>query len=224
MPIWLLYSQAAIKEGDDKVAEEALVRVLELASWHPEARFNLAVVRAKRHFKADEDITLTGLYQTACKLPSDIHEHLPTLYGLAKQCGYITEFGSRTGISTTALLVAQPGRLVCYDRVKEPEIDLLQKASARTTLDFQVADVAKLEIEPTDMLLMARIMDPTQMKQLLHRHASKVRRFIAIHGILAGSQVAIDDFAATGEFRMLRRDENNNGLIVLERATRWAGS
>jgi hypothetical protein len=43
-------------------------------------------------------------YQAACKMPSDIFEHLPTLRRYAAECRYVTELGVRTIVSTWAFL------------------------------------------------------------------------------------------------------------------------
>src|SRR5262245_43552698 len=72
-------------------------------------------------------------YETACLSPSDVHEHLPTLHELAKDCGHITELGTRSGVSTLALLRAQPKKLVCYDLVRLPEVDQLARSEEHTS-------------------------------------------------------------------------------------------
>ena len=43
-------------------------------------------------------------YKFLCKKPSDINEHLPTLYKYASECESIAELGVRGVISTWALL------------------------------------------------------------------------------------------------------------------------
>ncbi len=65
------------------------------------------------------------LHRQACETPSDINEHLPTLYALAKECRHLTEFGTRTGATTTALLYAQPQVLICYGQAKNPAVQRL---------------------------------------------------------------------------------------------------
>ena len=84
---------------------------------------------------------LTDLYAAACGTPSDINEHCPVLSGLARECRHVTEMGTRTGVSTTALLFVQPERLVCYDLCKEPRVDLLRAVAGRTEFIFHEADV-----------------------------------------------------------------------------------
>jgi predicted O-methyltransferase YrrM len=66
---------------------------------------------------------LAAAYQRACTTVSDIHQHLRTLSRYASCCRHLTEFGTRTGISTLALLRAVPERLVAYDWARLPEVD-----------------------------------------------------------------------------------------------------
>jgi cephalosporin hydroxylase len=91
-------------------------------------------------------------YRHACETPSDINEHCPTLCLLAAQCAHVTEMGSRPGVSTTALLRAQPATLVCYDVRLPPAFDRLLQLAGRTEVRFHEADTLNVEIEPTDML------------------------------------------------------------------------
>jgi hypothetical protein len=181
------------------------------------------VVRIRQHLKPDEELTLTALYKVACSNPSDFHEHVPTLYGLAKQCAHVTEIGCRNGISTTAMLFAQPSRLICYDRVKAPEIDLLERAAARTTLEFRLVDGLDHEIDATELLFVAAEgRDSERLAEALARLAPKVKRFIAVHGTktVPGIWEAVEKFAGASLFKLIRHDENNSGLVVLERVAR----
>ena len=70
---------------------------------------------------------LAAAYQQACTTVSDIYLHLPTLYRYASCCRHVTEFGTRTGVSTLALLRAVPERLVAYDLDRYPEVDHLEE-------------------------------------------------------------------------------------------------
>ena len=49
---------------------------------------------------------------------SDINEHLETLYKYGKESNHITEFGTRYGDSTVALLYSLPQTMVSYDLSK----------------------------------------------------------------------------------------------------------
>ena len=48
-------------------------------------------------------INLRKKYESLCKEKSDINEHLPTIYNLAKDCESIIELGVRGVVSSYAL-------------------------------------------------------------------------------------------------------------------------
>jgi hypothetical protein len=174
-----------------------------------------------------QDKSLAQLYHAARTRPSDINEHLPTLYELASRCRHVTEFGTRKGVSTTALLFAQPEKLVCYDVKQYPQVLRLQALAAPTRFDFHKEDVLKAEIEETDLLFIDTWHVYEQLREELRRHADKVRRYIVLHdtttygerGQAPGSRglwPAVEEFLARGTFRLKERRTNNNGLTVLE--------
>lgn len=57
----------------------------------------------------------------ACIIPGDINEHVPLLYGLAKDCNSVTEFGVRKGVSTRAFLYANT-KLTSYDIISDNRV------------------------------------------------------------------------------------------------------
>jgi hypothetical protein len=136
--------------------------------------------------------------------------------------------GTRAGVSTTAFLIAQPDKLVCYDFGKYPQIDRLRALSGPTKFVFHQADVLKVEIEETDLLFIDTLHNYDQLSEELRLHADHVRKFIVLHDTTTfgergeteghrGLWPAVEEFLAKGAFRLKRRDENNNGLTVLER-------
>jgi GT2 family glycosyltransferase/predicted Zn-dependent protease len=230
----LILSHAYLQEGaDPDAAEKALRDVLALAPGHPEAKHNLALLLQQRQRRTTADGVFTGnvalaqLYQAACERASDLHEHLPILYALAKECRHVTEFGTGTGVSTTALLYAQPDKLICYDRVKYPQVDRLLALAGRTEAVFHQKDVLWAEIEETDLLFLDTLHDYEQLTEELRLHAVKVRRYLVIHDTTTsadhgetegrrGVWPAVEEFLARGTFRLKHRYTNNNGLAVLE--------
>jgi hypothetical protein len=168
-------------------------------------------------------------YRHACENPGDINEHCPTLYLLAAQCRDVTELGTRAGVSTTALLRAQPRTLSCYDLCRHPEFDNLFRFAGRTDLRFHRADSREVTIEPTDLLFIDTSHVYEQLHLELELHAGRVRRFIALHdtttfgerGELAGSGglwPAVRVFLADHpEWWLAARYHNNNGFTILER-------
>jgi tetratricopeptide (TPR) repeat protein len=175
--------------------------------------------------------TLAELYHRSCVTPSDINEHLPVLFGLAKDCRHVTEFGTRTGNSTLAFLAARPEKLVCYDQVRFPQVDVLAALAGPVGFEFHRADVLARQIEETDLLFIDTWHVYKQLKEELRLHAEKVRRYIVLHDTTTfgekgeteghrGLWPAVQEFVAHGEFRLKARYENNNGLTVLERVKR----
>ncbi|MBI3466815.1 MAG: glycosyltransferase, partial [Planctomycetes bacterium] len=173
--------------------------------------------------------TLAERYHLACTCPSDINEHCTTLYALAQESRQITELGTRRGVSTTALLYAQPDKIACYDKWRYPQVDELQQLAGRTELVFHQADVLKVEIEPTDLLFIDTLHVYEQLRDELRLHADKARKYIVLHdtttfadrGELEGSKgiwSAVEEFLAQRTFRLKQRHTHNNGLTVLERA------
>src|SRR5262249_9757369 len=142
---------------DWEKAEEVLRAILALEPGRVASRRNLALLLERRGRPAEaaqvNEESLTLLYQSACTTPSDVREHCPTLYALAQQCRHATEGGARAGAATAALLHARPEVLVCYDSVKHPEVDLLGGLCGPTRFTFHQADLARLEVGETDLLL-----------------------------------------------------------------------
>ena len=230
--LWMLLSYALLQQGKDlDAAERVLRKILELDPANVEARSNLAILLHQQGRTAKgagvQGPSLAQLYHQVCALSSDINEHCPTLCALARECRHVTEFGTRTGNSTVALLNAQPDKLVCYDLVRSPQMERLRDVAGRTELVFVQADVLQVEIEPTDMLFIDTRHDYEQLKEELRRHTGKVRRYIVLHDTTtyaergetpghAGLWPAVEEFMALGTFRLKWRDHHNNGLTVLE--------
>ncbi|HJT75610.1 MAG TPA: tetratricopeptide repeat protein, partial [Gemmataceae bacterium] len=236
--VWprVILSHVLLQEGKDwEAAEQALRDVLALQPGHAEARRNLAVLLRQRGKPSDaswaEATTLAALYAAACRTPSDIHEHLPALYDLASRCRHVTEFGTRLGVSTTALLFAQPEELVCYDLQKYPQVDRLRALAGRTRFHFHQTDVLRVEIAATDLLFIDTRHDYDQLKEELRRHAGQVRRYVVLHDTTTygdkgetpghrGLWPAVEEFLAQRAFRLQERYTNNHGLAVLEAVSR----
>jgi GT2 family glycosyltransferase/tetratricopeptide (TPR) repeat protein len=228
----VLISHALLQEGvDPVVAERGLLEVLEMDPGNPEACQNLEVLRSRQAGgngrPAVHSDSLEELYQAACRTPSDINEHCPRLHALAKECRHVTEMGTRTGVSTAALLFARPQKLVCYDRVRFPQVDRLAALAGETEFVFHQTDVTQTEIEQTDLLFIDTWHVYEQLREELRLHAGKVRRYIVLHDTTTfgeqgegegrrGLWPAIEEFLSQGTFRLKERYENNHGLTVLE--------
>lgn len=116
----------------------------------------------------------------------DIVEHLPTLRNLANECKHVTEFGTRWGISTSALICGQPDTVVSYDINRgffEPyksEAEALAQ-TAGVNFQFVEGDVLGVDIEETDLLFIDTYHTYNQLTKELNKHSSKVKKYIVLH-------------------------------------------
>ncbi len=205
---------------------------------------------ATSEWKEPKREDLDQFYETICKTPSDINEHLPILKALAERCDHVTEFGVRAGYSTAAFLMGRPKTLVSWD------IDLLAILSqqisdiwyvSRGVTNFQprVGDSLKVEIEPTDLLFIDSRHTGKQLQGELKRHGMKAAKFIVLHDTELFGEVGEDGIEpglvpvirwwrrtqAWPLWRVALRLSNNSGLVVLQRETdaekngvfTWAG-
>ncbi len=182
---------------------------------------------------------LEELYEAARAAPSDINEHLATLRGYASECEHVTEMGMRSGVSTLALLAAQPRKLISWDInplaiISQNTVNLTLLAG-RTQFQPRVGDTLEIVIEPTDMLFIDTLHTAKQLKAELERHADpvecKVKKYLAFHdtvtfgtqgedGSEPGLRAAIRWFQKCHAFplwELIEDRQNNNGLVVLRR-------
>lgn len=199
---------------------------------------NVKVVDTVRHsedqpFK-DFKQKIQKEYTRAATTPSDIHEHLPVLLELAKECNHITEMGVRTGMSTRAFLMSNAD-LISYDIVLDQNVmSLVEEAKGSgKSAEYIKADVLEIDIEETDLLFIDTWHSYDQLKQELALHANKSRKYIAFHdtntyglkneggdtgGISQGLLPAIIEFLIDNpHWKFKKFLTNNNGLTVLER-------
>jgi hypothetical protein len=173
------------------------------------------------------------LYQQAANTPSDIWEHVPLLREIAEQYRHITEFGTRFGVSTVALLAAEPDVFITYDRVPQDSVKMLEtvtKNLTNTRFEYRIADVREIEIEPTDFLFIDTWHVESQMDIELRLHADKVRAVIGVHDTETFGSVgespghrgiwyAIARFLKEHpEWKIHEHRANNNGLTLIGQA------
>ena len=180
---------------------------------------------------------LLALFDEARTTPSDINEHVEFLYNAVQALGpeaHVTEMGTRKGVSTVAILTAQPKRLVCYDLCHYSEVaNKLWPLRGRTDLEFITGNTLKVDIEETDLLFIDTLHTYNQLSMELSRHAGKVRSYLLFHdtvsfgavgedGTEPGLQLAISDFLSSpegGNWERVGEFLNNNGLLLLGRRT-----
>jgi cephalosporin hydroxylase len=174
-------------------------------------------------------------YQQACNSPGDIHEHLPVMKALADTCHSVTEFGVRWGVSTRAWLASKASKFRLYDIQEDSTVQNLVGLCKQHNIDveYTIADVLTLDIEPTDLLFIDTSHTYNQLSQELRRHHVRVKKYIVMHDTEHNG--TIDEFgnkpALTGallqflsehpEWQVRAHYTNNNGLTVIERRTHF---
>ena len=175
-------------------------------------------------------------YQKAKSSPSDINEHLDTLYQYAKQCNHVTELGVRSVVATWAFLKGAPVYRG-YDMFEHPNMKIIP--TIHDDAKVIIADVLDVDIEPTDFLFIDTFHTYSQLKRELERHANKASKYIGFHDTFTYANVGEQPYEGMGgkgvdcgkglapaisEFRMNNpewkvayRTEKNNGLTILEK-------
>ena len=169
------------------------------------------------------------LFQEACAKDTDIHEHLPILSEMASQCSHVTELGVGWAQSTRAFL-RHNVELHSYEFNPLPGIreffDDARNAGRNVTL--HVDDTRKVDIAPTDMMLVDSLHIYEQVQIELHLHAPKVKKFLVFHdttlfadnGEFGGKGIwpAIAEYMQEHpEWQFVERRTNNNGLTIFKR-------
>jgi hypothetical protein len=163
-------------------------------------------------------------------LGRDLHEHLPTLANLAKDCKHVTEMGVWHGTSSHAWLINDV-ELVSYD-IAHSQIAAHLFSNAMISnkkAQYIVQNVLELEtIVETDLLFIDTLHNYEQCSAELNKFADKVRKYIVFHDTVTfgkigettpnGLLLAIGEFLVNNlEWSVKVHYTNNNGLTVLER-------
>jgi hypothetical protein len=209
---------------------------------HPHGKMELENLIIK--VKKSEMEKVETNFKLHSETPSDINEHLPTIYEYAKKCDHVTEMGVRWVSSSWALLRANPKKIVSYDIVRDPNVQQLVDASAEYGINFHFIeqDVLKADIEETDMLFIDTWHTYKQLFAELNMHAVKVKKYILFHDTVSyalvdegtydclseialdmksekqGLVAAINDFLTTEkgkQWEIERVYSNNNGLTIM---------
>ena len=146
--------------------------------------------RASRHFDdalpLKAEIYFNNLPSMTHRGAIDIHEHLLTLRNLATECEHVTEFGTRFGISTAALICGQPDKVVTYDlnaQFFEPYRFETEALAQTAGVEFQTVegDVLGVDIEETELLFIDTFHTYNQLTAELSKHSRKVKKYIVLH-------------------------------------------
>lgn len=183
---------------------------------------------AVRELRVSKD-PLAQRYHRLVVEPSDMNEHMQTLYRYASSCRTIIETGTNDCTSTTALLYAQPDTLDCYDIERFPEVDELEQLAGKTRLTFHLGDVLEAEFpEDVDMWFCDDFHEGDHVRKELERFAHRVKRYIAFHdtnffstkGEEGGEGIwapIAEYMRAHPEWRLVYSTEKQNGLTVYAR-------
>lgn len=158
----------------------------------------------------------------------DVSEHCMTLLGMSRQVKTVTEFGTRTGFSTTAFLASASTKVICYDIVLHPDAAKINEIVG-DRMEFHLQSTLEADIEETDLLFIDTYHTYDQLKQELAMHSSKARRWIVFHDTTSFGEVgedgkspglwkAIEEFLESHhEWKLKSRVAFCNGLTILER-------
>lgn len=131
--------------------------------------------------------TLEDKYNDACAHPSDINQHLETLYEYSLKSRHITECGVRNVVSSYAFafgLSKIPGsRFVQVDPFKSDQIDSFHELCVGNGIDHVFHEKSDLEspMEKTDLLFIDTWHVYAQLKRELERWHSNVTQYIIMH-------------------------------------------
>lgn len=179
----------------------------------------------------------------------DINEHLPTLRNYSSKCNHVTEMGTRFAVSTHALIIGKPKKVVAIDLNRhfyqpyEKEVEDFAK-ECEVEYQFIEGDVLDIDIEQTDMLFIDTLHTYNQLSKELHRHESRVNKWIILHDTITfgyrdenfyrngrineeiskqevtkkGLYPALLDFLDSNRNWTIKEHfTNNNGLTIIER-------
>lgn len=172
--------------------------------------------------KSDINLLLEKEYQIAKNTPSDINEHVETLYNYGLCCNHITELGVRTGISTRAFLNTHK-TLISYDIVQDEKVqELFYAASKLFHARYHNANSLDLRIDPTDLLFIDTDHSYKQLSAELALHGNRSMKYIVFHDTTTYAEQlipAISEFVTRnrGEWIIDKEFTNNNGLMILKR-------
>jgi len=126
-------------------------------------------------------------YQSKCGEPSDIYEHLPTLFRYGSECSHITECGVRGVTSSYAFARALQGRegntLVQVDLNTNENVVRFQEECKRegvNTIFYQESDLT-CPVEPTELLFIDTWHVYGHLRRELDRWNSSVSKYIIMH-------------------------------------------
>jgi hypothetical protein len=125
-------------------------------------------------------------YQEKCMTPSDINEHLPTLYSYALKCNTIIECGVRNIVSSYAFakgLLTKHNRYYMVDPYKSEHIDIFLNMCKKEGINAEFIHGSDLDCQrvETDLLFIDTWHIYGQLKRELNYWHTYVKKYIILH-------------------------------------------
>jgi hypothetical protein len=126
-------------------------------------------------------------YKVECRVPSDIHEHLPTLYKYASECSHVTECGGINSFPAYALAAGLVGRegtklVQIHNKVVDGRDVFAKDCEAEgISRTYYQENSLIAPIEDTDLLFIDSWHVYGQLKRELERWHSHVGKYIIMH-------------------------------------------
>jgi cephalosporin hydroxylase len=165
----------------------------------------------------------------ACVKPNDMNEHLPWISEITAQCTHATELGVGRGTSTKGFL-RHDITLHSYEMDPQPgTVEFFEEAkNSGRNATLHIADTRKVEIEPTEVMLVDSRHTYDQVKTELELHAKNVSKYIFFHDTEAfalvgedneeGIWLAIEEFLQSHpEWQIVERRTNCSGMTLIKR-------
>lgn len=146
------------------------------------------IIKCKKYYNNDLEI----LYKSACDTRSDINEHVPIHYELAKECNSVIEIGVRDMVSTWGLLKGLSenvgSKYVGIDLFRPPEHNMInaEKVCKTHGIDFNfiVQDDLKVDTDKigmVDMIFLDALHQYGQVTQELEKYSPLARKYFTFH-------------------------------------------
>lgn len=172
---------------------------------------------------------------------SDVFEHFSILSLISSKVNSVTEFGVRGIVSTWAFLYGCPLKMVSVDLVNPTSfgknLQEVYEIAKNNNIDYKFiqGNTLEIEIEETDFLFIDTYHEYNHAKAELNKHASKVKKYIALHDTVTfgeygqdntdslnknshGLNKAIEEFLQENPKWIKKFSYDfSNGLVILER-------
>ena len=182
-------------------------------------------------------IQLRREYESRCREDSDIHEHIPVLYSLAKQCSSVVEIGLRFMNSTWGILQgladsSSDARTYLGIDLAYPPLNILHLAKKLAKENgiafyFLKSNDMSIDLAPADLLFIDSLHTYCHLTYELETFSPQIRKFIAMHDTSYPWGTA-DDIEYTGNYSEypIEYDRTKSGLWAavedfLERHPEW---